>query len=363
MASWKKLTRSDIRTFDDRSTEIVLSAMKVDGAEGRVSSRGHAILRAPNGETMSVSRKMSHLNRGGQNIESEFGRIFGHLLDQQEHADEASRASVAPAPIEHPEREVVMRPCTVEGCDQQFATDGAYFTHTRRDHSICYTCTPPVVVADEEALTVHISEEHVSTEAPSGEADEKAEVYSCPECGKEYEMLRFLGAHRYKAHGVQGESARAQQRRAAEAEANGAVFACPTCGAEFDTPQKRGVHRYKAHGWLSEEPRNVRARNRRAQAGTADEVEAEAAEEAAEEDEPEAELPQPPSYENATATFATELSAVVYEYVVKHLAVPADKVEQMRAIIDGLQNEVDSLTKERDDLKARLDLMREALGA
>jgi hypothetical protein len=54
-AGWRVLTRRDLNAFDDDATAAVLLAMERGGV-GRISKNGHAILRAPDGQTMSVTR-------------------------------------------------------------------------------------------------------------------------------------------------------------------------------------------------------------------------------------------------------------------------------------------------------------------
>ena len=50
--------------------------------------------------------------------------------------------------------------------------------------------------------------------APKGQAQKKAEEFTCPECGRTFSRAAALGAHRRQAHGVVGATSRTRQRAA-----------------------------------------------------------------------------------------------------------------------------------------------------
>jgi hypothetical protein len=150
--AFRKLTRQDLTQFDTESTKLILKAMELGGL-GRVSSKGHAILRSPGGQTMSVSRKFKSGNRSGQNITATFKRFFGPYMDAetQAAADEAEKEMVASNAIAdsapHPHGDDF--DCPIENCpDGPFATEGALYTHTRSAHEVCLECNPPRVLAN-----------------------------------------------------------------------------------------------------------------------------------------------------------------------------------------------------------------------
>ena len=61
---WRPLTRGDLTTFDDFMTNIVMEYTTL-GWVGKMSKKGHAVLRAPDGETtVSVSRSSSRASSG-----------------------------------------------------------------------------------------------------------------------------------------------------------------------------------------------------------------------------------------------------------------------------------------------------------
>lgn len=73
MRRWARLTREDVSGFDKTMAEIVLE-MGEHGWVGRMSSKGHAIMRAPDGTcTHSVSRD-SLKGRSGKNTRAVFER-------------------------------------------------------------------------------------------------------------------------------------------------------------------------------------------------------------------------------------------------------------------------------------------------
>lgn len=132
---FKKLRRTDLRTFDTRSQTIILEAME-RGGQGRISTKGHAILRSPNGMTMSVSRNTAAGNRSFQNMEADFRRCFGDLPMEKESATQGSLASALPDLVQRePDLE-----CPIASCEAVFVTEGARYDHVHKMH---YPCKEP----------------------------------------------------------------------------------------------------------------------------------------------------------------------------------------------------------------------------
>lgn len=78
-----QLTHRDLRAFDQRATDLVLTAMDV-GCTGRVSSKGHAILRNSAGQTTSVPPTSISLNRSAQNAAADLKRFLeGHATQPE----------------------------------------------------------------------------------------------------------------------------------------------------------------------------------------------------------------------------------------------------------------------------------------
>lgn len=132
-ANWYKLTRSDLATFDDIATNVILYAME-RGGSGRISRKGHAILRGPNGGTMSVPRDG---NRSQQVLEGTVRKMFD------------SEPNESPTPVGGPTPEqriaaiqdrIIPNPqlhCLEPSCEAVFVTEGARYSHIHERHNVC----------------------------------------------------------------------------------------------------------------------------------------------------------------------------------------------------------------------------------
>jgi hypothetical protein len=129
------LSRNDLRGFNEPAINLIVSAMGA-GAVGRVSNKGHAILRAPNGGTMSVSKDPTKANRGLQNQLSDFRRLFGCEPEDVKRGERVATMTqvVSEIPAQQKPEPVV---CTAKGCNKVFATEGARYSHVERDHAKC----------------------------------------------------------------------------------------------------------------------------------------------------------------------------------------------------------------------------------
>ncbi len=78
---WKKLTRNDLVNFDDIATDAVLTAMSL-GAIGRITGRGHFNIRGRDRQTMSVTHNTS-APRVQQSIEQDLRRLFPELREKK----------------------------------------------------------------------------------------------------------------------------------------------------------------------------------------------------------------------------------------------------------------------------------------
>ena len=82
------LARSDLTTFDKEAKALILAAIEA-GCIGRVSNRGHCILRNDAGQTTAVPRNMTTPNRSAQNAKAQVRRL---LTDHREqNGSDASR--------------------------------------------------------------------------------------------------------------------------------------------------------------------------------------------------------------------------------------------------------------------------------
>lgn len=151
------LGRRDLGGFNEEAIAIITAATNL-GATGRVSNRGHAIIRGPNGQTMSVSKDPTKANRGLQNQLSDFRRIFGM------EPSEALKRKEGPVPTTAIPQQQGVKPslirCEAKGCNQTFVTEGARYSHVQRDHVPCRVpgCQFPAV--DKRGEAAHYRMHH-----------------------------------------------------------------------------------------------------------------------------------------------------------------------------------------------------------
>jgi hypothetical protein len=148
---WKKLTRGDLTHFDDIGRDAILTAMERGGI-GRVSGRGHATIRGAAGGTMSVTRNTN--GRVADNIRSDLQRLFpestqngtptkdkGQQMQNDSITDRAEQIYRDPmddGPTQvAPPAEDALRPCPAKGCDKEFYSTLALNTHIETDHAVC----------------------------------------------------------------------------------------------------------------------------------------------------------------------------------------------------------------------------------
>ncbi len=130
--SFHKLESSELRGFDRDARELILAAMAAGGV-GRISSKGHAILRAPSGATMSVSRNQKSHNRASQNTTAQYRRLFSVV------ATEAAPVvyedvTTTPAEQEASMAKRVKYPCSVPGCTFVAKAPQGLAAHVRMTH-------------------------------------------------------------------------------------------------------------------------------------------------------------------------------------------------------------------------------------
>lgn len=102
---FRQLTRADLITFDREAKDLILEAMDV-GCLGRVSSKGHCILRNNAGGSTSIPRNMTSPNRTAQNARAKMKRLLAdHQSDPGASVSDlprrTQRMTVAQAFIEH----------------------------------------------------------------------------------------------------------------------------------------------------------------------------------------------------------------------------------------------------------------------
>lgn len=204
MTKWMKLTRGDLRAFDDKATELILEAME-RGAVGRISTKGHCILRAPTGATMSVSRNTGSGNRGRYNMEAEFARIFGTV---EVRALPRAVGDNEPAHPLIPRQGQPMLPCPADWCDREFVTGGARYTHVQRDHFPCKEPGCDRVFDEARKASGHYNVVHHRAAL----AKEPAECEYCDWTGTQ----AGKGSHVGRAHPTKTKKALAARKKAAK---------------------------------------------------------------------------------------------------------------------------------------------------
>jgi hypothetical protein len=196
---FRRLSRVDLKGFSRQSQTLVLMAMERGGV-GRVSNKGHAILRSPTGATMSVSRSYTQ-NRGLQNTEAQWVRVFGELPIEETQGSLALVRDTHPLvpPKEHP-----MLECPVESCEAEFVTEGARYTHVHKEH---YPCKHPgcfKVYDEPRKASGHYSVTHRRAEL--GKVPAECPVPGCDWTGK----ATGLGGHAKKHPRAVWQKARAK---------------------------------------------------------------------------------------------------------------------------------------------------------
>lgn len=73
--SFGQLGRNDLLAFDRLAKELILEAIEL-GCTGRISAKGHCILRNRTGDTAAVPRHMTAPNRTAQNARAQVRRLL-----------------------------------------------------------------------------------------------------------------------------------------------------------------------------------------------------------------------------------------------------------------------------------------------
>lgn len=150
---WKRLTSRDLKHFDDNATNAVLMAMEYGGI-GKINSNGHAFIRAPGGTgTMSVTRDISSKPNDLKNTQADLRRLFPELrvtgsgatkkkADTSMNSEPSTPTFTVPTPavMGAPNGIIsseTMLTCPAKGCDKEFVTGGARYKHITDDHSTC----------------------------------------------------------------------------------------------------------------------------------------------------------------------------------------------------------------------------------
>lgn len=98
-AAFGRITNHDLLGFDQAARDLILNAI-AQGCTGRVSAKGHCILRNNTAETASVPRNMTAPNRASRNAKAQIRRLLAtHRLDEDPEQDTLAEPSETPRPI------------------------------------------------------------------------------------------------------------------------------------------------------------------------------------------------------------------------------------------------------------------------
>jgi hypothetical protein len=212
-AAYGQLTAGDLTGFEREARQLVLDAIK-RGATGRLSNRGHVILRSPDGvRTASVARKFGW-NRSGDNARSSVERLF---------TDVAELVTVPPEPARTAKRMTALAAALTDAVAVQQDSPA-----------------PATDSVAAEGKTDHRS-------IPDG-------ILRCADCGWETLWKRGLARHRQTRHGDlsvkqaaearTGQPQRSHTRQPSKPGPAGG-YACAVCG--YTRPTASGVGGHQGH--------------------------------------------------------------------------------------------------------------------
>lgn len=72
---YRKLRRNDLLGFDRDAVALILEAIAA-GCDGKVSNRGHCILRNNTGGTTAIPKNLKTVNRGAKNARAQINRLI-----------------------------------------------------------------------------------------------------------------------------------------------------------------------------------------------------------------------------------------------------------------------------------------------
>lgn len=344
-AEWRKLCRSDLTTFDDVMTNIVLEYMEL-GWLGKMSKKGHAILHAPDGEnTTSVSRSSG---RGGSGTRARAdierwkanrpGRAFGIPLVPEkvifDDRDDYERFGVVMRDPKIRDHLRMMRDAgyTMENADERILLNTSNNTSEKENWYAVDPMTRTAIAWGKDLTEERVYEVHYGTttlEKPVTEPDYQS--YVCGECGEVLDSKNSLGGH------MNGHKPKVR----CEVE---------DCGWEGVYIESHLTRKHPLWAALSEESR-AEVRDLIANGDT---VYATDIEEIVADVEPE-----PMSEPSGTLDPLTAMQALIDE--VQASRVRQENFTEASEEIASLRAELAAVTLDRDHYKAKVDVLREAL--
>ena len=380
------LTRKDLAGFDKIATELILE-MQLEGWQGYITQRGHAVMRHPDGSHQSLTRS-SNRAKSGTAMRARF-ESWKRRRAEKEKARESAFGTFAEEPASMPVPvatmlEVKQHPSVGRFLDPEYegSADSWVICGYEKDPrawAIFDTSNAyPVLMghgstANEQGAWATLMLDHPALfpepepEKSQATEDVMASVFVCPEpgCGKQFDQQRKASVHNAAAHhrevrtcpepGCEWVGEKHTLKRHHDKEHDATMHPCPFCGQEFHTPSGLSMHRSRKHKGLPDP------------VVTISHTDATVA--------PEGPAPEP---DPAGASVVAH-GDVLMEHL-EHLPEGADAeamIAQVRSVVAGplvselrrLREELRLVTVERDkfqqeaaDFEARLTLMREVMG-
>jgi hypothetical protein len=324
-SAWRVLTRQDLPAFDNEAASIVLDASEM-GWLGRISTKGHAIMRAPDGNTtISVSRDSSR-GRSGKNARADLerwknrqpGTAFGIDANTVSAEEEVELDRLSALSSRNPLARTYVKSLLDGGTDKEDLRERIAIIGdpSHPDQWVCMDTLTKEVFAWSDDLGPHeamvIAYETMRLPIP-GVPAVPAEP-ECPECHKTFVTPRALASHA-KTHKPS-----------------------VTCDVPGCTWQGSYIEAHLRRAHPVQERLSTSVEN------------------------PVEGAPTPLSHffpEKPKTDPVDAVLALVEE--VQRLRIAAAETQALRDQLEWSQGELREMTAERDDLKARLELLRETL--
>lgn len=388
------LKRKDLAGFDKIATELILE-MQLEGWQGFVSQRGHAVMRHPDGSHQSLTRSSNRAKSGvamraryeswkrrRAEREAETVTAFGKLQEPP-----ASMPVPVATMLEMKKHPVIGPHLADDSPDRKSAKLAILgdFDTNPRSWAVFDVSTPyPVLMGwgsattESEAWEVLLADPPPNMKLPAPAESEKSDqedvmatVFVCPEpgCDKQFNTPQKVGVHNAASHhiemvnceveGCSWTGALGSRSKHFDKMHDATTYPCGFCGTEFTTRTGLAQHKGRKHKGQVEPLVTVT----RMDVPVA----------------PPGERPRDEPVATSDATVVSHSEDPLLEHL-EHLPEGADAeamVAQVRSIVAGplvgevrrLREELRLMTSERDkfrseasDFEARLTLMREVMG-
>ncbi len=333
---WRPLTKGDLTTFDDFMTGIVMEYTSL-GWLGKMSTKGHAVLRAPDGVTTTSVSRSSNRGSSGTRARAELdrwknnqpGAAFGISPTGMDAAADVHLNGILARAANDPRARKYIADLVDAGVDpdEMHARVAVIGNEAQGGDWVLMDTITRKVFAWSKDLSE--DEAHVIAYGMLGLQDEPEPVFRCPDCLEVFPSGKALGGHR-NSH---------------KPRATCAVVGCAWEGAYIEAHMKR-----KHPHWLEMPEAEVPAETDPVEALVAADPTVTPLSHF---------FPEPASDPSATLDPLGAVQALVAE--VQEFRVRAADFLALGDEVAALRKELAATTQQRDDLQARLDLLRETL--